>query len=407
MTPDPGWEFLLTEAGRHLVHDTTIRHTSGESLETLGKSLRKAGHDGSVVAATLTQVGLRSKARSKFGQIADHLWFTQAGLEQASRNLVAREHATRFLDAGISRVADLGCGIGAESLAFLAAGLTVRAVELDPFTARLAEYNLAAVSESSRFTVLTGEATVLGPGNAEGVFLDPARRTPGHRETTRLTSPNDYSPPLTFAFDLARSLPIGIKLGPGFERELIPNDVEAQWVSVGGNLVETSLWSRETRREGVTRSALLLTERGGEVTRHEMTADHDATDAPVGEIEQYLYEPDGAVIRARLIGQLAENLGAHMLDPHIAYMTSARHTPTPFAQTFRVIEEVSVKPKALQRVLAAHEVGTLEIKKRGVDVRPEDLRKKLKLRGDRAATLILARIGSAHRAWLCARMPAA
>ena len=403
-TPDPGWEYLLTEGGRQLVDEVATQRAQGATLERIGAQLRKTGRDPSIVAASLTQADLRNKAESKFGELARQLLFTHAGLEQASRNVVAREHADRFREAGIQSVSDLGCGIGAESLAFIAAGISVRAIEIDPFTARLAAHNLGVLGSPGAFEVLTGDATVLGTGATQGAFLDPARRAPGHRATKRLMSPDDYAPSLTFAYDIARRMPTGIKLGPGFARELIPESVEAQWVSVNGHVVETALWSQALSRPNITRSALLLEQRDGRITRHELTGATDAVDAPSGSLGAYLYEPDGAVIRARLIGQLAETLGATMLDPHIAYMTSSTYTATPFAQAFRVIAEVPTKEKALRKELSRRGIGSLEIKKRGVQVDPATLRQRLKLTGDAPATLVMTRVNDRHHAWLCERV---
>src|SRR5690606_31643446 len=131
----------------------------------------------------------------------------------------------------------------------------------------------------------------------DGVFLDPARRTAGHRNTRRLTSPSDYSPSLEFAFGLAERFPVGVKLGPAFDRDLIPDHAEAQWVSVNGQLVETGIWFGSTARPDIRRSALVMKEN----VIHEICASDDWPDAPVQRLGEYLYEPDGAVIRARLI----------------------------------------------------------------------------------------------------------
>ena len=49
----------------------------------------------------------------------------------------ARWRAQRFAEAGVQEVWDLGCGIGADAMAFADAGLYVVAVELDPETAAL------------------------------------------------------------------------------------------------------------------------------------------------------------------------------------------------------------------------------------------------------------------------------
>lgn len=407
VAPDPGWETLLTEVGRSLLSRAGVLRGDGASWEQVNALLRREheGADPAVIAATVSQTQLREKAASKFGALASNMLVTQAGLEQASRQVVAQAHAERFSLAGVRRVADLGCGIGSESLAFKRAGLDVLAVEIDALTAAFANHNLDLIS--GRHEVLHADATVVATERLtpqDGVFIDPARRTRGHRETSRLACSHEYSPPLDFAFDLCSRHPSGVKLGPGFDRALLPSGAEAQWVSVNGETVETGIWFGDCARPGITRSALLLQTKAGVLSRHELTAAFDAPDAPVRDIGDYLYEPDGAVIRARLIGMLADHIGGGMVDPHLAYITSDREVATPFAQGFRVVEELPAKPKELARCLRERGIGTLEIKKRGVDVDPAQLRKQLRLRGSERATIIFARIGDARRCFLVERL---
>ena len=51
------------------------------------------------------------------------------------------------------------------------------------------------------------------------------------------------------------------------------------------------------------------------------------------------------------------------------------------------------RAELIARALRDRGIGTLEIKKRGVDIDPATLRTKLKLRGPEAATLFVTRIG--------------
>ena len=187
-----------------------------------------------------------------------------------------------------------------------------------------------------------------------------------------------------------------MKLGPAFDRTLIPEDAEAQWISVDGSTVELVVWTGKLARPGIRRSALVI--RGGSAA--ELTAAGDADDAPVRELGAYLHEPEGAVIRARLIGEVARSLDAGMIDAKIAYLTSdapaagsSDGTASPFVQSFRVREQLPNDPKALGKALRERGIGTLEIKKRGVDVDPASLRTKLKLRGPEQATLFVTRVG--------------
>jgi hypothetical protein len=318
--------------------------------------------------------------------------FTPAGLEQATRLAVAAVHAERFRSAGLHRIADLGCGIGGDALAMAALELSVTAVERDEVTAAVAAYNLAPWTNA---TVVHGDATGFDATGFDGVYLDPARR----EGTKRLSNPADWSPSLDTAFGFAATHPTGVKLAPGMDRSLIPAEAEAQWVSVDREVVEVSVWFGVLARPSIRRSALLL---GGQGAA-ELSAAGDSEDADVGPLGQYVYEPDGAVIRARLIGDLARHIGASMLSDRIAYLTSDTAADTPFATRFRVVEAMPWNERQLAKALSARGIGTLEIKKRGVDVDPARLRTKLSLKGPDSATLILTRVAGRHTALLVER----
>ncbi|GAB3573637.1 50S ribosomal protein L11 methyltransferase [Leifsonia lichenia] len=387
---------LLSTEGLRLLDSLPPYHSERDVLR-LVSDLRKAGHSPGLVAAVLTQAKLRSKATAKFGAFADRMLFTESGLEQATRLPVAARHAGRFHAAGLERVADLGCGIGGDALAISALDIEVLAVDADEVTAAIASYNLAPFP---RTTVEHRRAEDVDLRSFDGVFLDPARRTAGHGQTSRLTDPDEYSPSLGFAFELATGRSVGVKLGPGLDRDLIPSSAEAQWISVDGQVVEMGLWFGVLARPGIGRAALVI--KGDEAT--ELTARADSGDEETGPLGEYVYEPDGAVIRARLIGDLARSIDGRMLADGIAYITSDSLATTPFASGFRVIETLPFNERDLKRALRDRGIGTLEIKKRGVDVDPAALRKRLSLSGSASATLLLTRVAGKHTAMLVERI---
>lgn len=387
---------VLSSEGLRLLDSLEPYRSNADVVKTVN-NLRKAGHSPARVAAVLSQARLRSKASAKFGAFAERMLFTEAGLEQATRLSVAARHADRFRQAGLEHVTDLGCGIGADALALAALDLTVTAVERDEVTAAIAAYNLAPWPTA---TVVTGDATEVEIDPTGGVYLDPARRTTGHSNTSRLRDPKDWSPSLDFAFTLGEKMPTGIKLGPGVDRGLIPPGAEAQWISIDREVVELGLWFGAVARPGVLRAALVIGEHGAA----ELVAAADSMDVATGTLGEFVYEPDGAVIRARLIGDLARQLDATMLSDGIAYLTADAHLPTPFARAFRVLETLPFDERALRKALAARGIGTLEIKKRGVDLDPAQLRKKLSLKGGNSATLIVTRVAGRHTALLVERV---
>ena len=387
---------LLSPEGLRLL-DSLPPYESSADVVRLVADLRKAGHSPGLVAAVLTQSRLRAKAHGKFGEFAQRMLFTEAGLEQATRLRVAALHAGRFAGAGLHRVADLGCGIGGDAMAMAAMDIAVTAVDADEVTATVASYNLAPFPQAH---VEHADAETFDLTGFDAAWFDPARRTSGHQNTSRLTKPEDYSPSLDYVFGLAKTVPIGVKLGPGHDRDLIPADAEAQWISVDGQLVEMGLWFGVLARDGIRRSALILTQSG----TAEMTADADTDDVEVADRGQYIYEPDGAVIRARLIGDLARSADAGMVSDGIAYFTSDTLIETPFATAFRVIDELPFDEKKLKQALKARDIGTLEIKKRGVDLDPAALRVRLKPTGSASATLIMTRRAGKRVALLVERV---
>jgi len=291
---------LLSPEGLRLL-DSLPPYEPTADVVRMVSDLRKAGHAPGLVTAVLSQSRLRARAVPKFGEFAGRMLFTEAGLEQATRLRVAALHAGRFVGASLGRVVDLGCGIGGDAMAMAAMDITVTAVDTDEVTATVASFNLAPFDNAQ---VEQGDAETFDLSGFDAAWLDPARRTAGHTNTSRLSRPEDYSPNLDFVFGLSERMPIGVKLGPGHDRDLIPAGAEAQWVSVDGKLVEMGLWFGALARTGIRRSALLLDKEGS----HELSAPADSEDVEVGALGDYVYEPDGAVIRARLIGDLAHEL---------------------------------------------------------------------------------------------------
>ena len=345
--------------------------------ESLAAASRmRAAFGPELAAAALTQTRLRRQAKPKFGDAALEMFFTRAGLEQATRPEVADHHASRFVGAGVRRVVDLGCGIGSDSMAFVQAGLQVVAVDVDPATAAVAQANLAGRAEVICADVSEVSEQLITPG--VGVFCDPARRN-DHGRVWRV---EEFTPEwsiVTGILDGHRTA--GVKLGPGLPHSLIPRAVEAEWITHRGETVEVGLWAGVGSSPG-QRSALITPDARLTVT--------GAASLPVRDLGRYLYEPAGAVIRAGAIAELGQQLGAGLLHSQVAYLTNDQLFSTPFATAFEVRRRLPFHLKALRAWVREAQIGVLEIKKRGVDVDPADLRKRLRLAGANTATLVIS-----------------
>ncbi|WP_294650852.1 class I SAM-dependent methyltransferase [uncultured Rothia sp.] len=403
--------------------------------DTLGAvtSLRSRGFSPEESSAIISLAQARTRARAKFGERARTLMLTQEAAEQATRPVIAHYRADRLAQVP-GLVADLGCGIGSDTAVYAAARGSAVAVELDPLTASFAAANLAFCP---RARVYSGDVTAYDPANAVGaaapladgagaspaiLWLDPARRDlrgAKKAQTERLFDPEAFSPPFSFVLTLARTgVPMGVKLGPGFPHEGIPSPediaseanptprVEAEWIQSEGSLAELVLWFNALAQEGMARTATSVRELPADPA-DEVSSAAEATDEvadllppyeavsfrstlTAAEAEQsvegpvslpqpgeYLLEPAPAIVRSHLVAEFAQSIGAQLLDEHLAYLRSAEPVEHPLVACYKVLEEIPLQEKQLKRWVREQGFTALTVKKRGVDIVPEQLRARL------------------------------
>lgn len=373
--------WLLTDDGQHVLAEAVALGAALDddplaAHDALRRTTPRA--DSSQLAVALSQASLRRAAVPKFGDWADRMYFTPDGLEQATRLPVARHRASRVQAFGATSVVDLGCGIGGDLLALASAGITTAGVDLDPERVAVATANLAALGLGG--AVQVADATGIDHSGFDVAFADPARRS----ARGRTFSTDQWTPPWSFVETLL-TRDACVKAAPGLPHDLVPDGVEAEWVSDRGEVKEAALWSG--RLATCARRATVIGD-GGLAT----LTDEDDPGAPVVPVGQFLYEPDGAVIRAGLVTAVAAGVDGGLIDEHLAYVTSDASFRTPFARGYQVVEELPYREKALRAALRERNVGRLTIKKRGVDVVPEHLRKRLLLSGDEEAVIVLTRV---------------
>jgi SAM-dependent methyltransferase len=386
------FEALLDRPGQALLAELAGTGYSQSAALSLASKLRER-YPAELVAAALTQARLRERARAKFGDAAATMYFTASGLEQSTRRSVSELRARRYQAAGVRRVADLCCGIGGDALAFAAAGIEVLAVDRDPLACAVIAANARVAALAERIETRCADVTKVPLEGCDAVFLDPARRT----ERGRIFDPGAYSPPWDFAVQLARRLPTGVKVAPGLPRELIPAGAEAEWVCEGGEVKEAGIYFGPLAGDFGAPS--------GKRRATVLPGPHSLVSAGVADPEpaplrRYLYEPDGAVICAHLIGELARQLDAATIDATIAYLSSDQLIATPFATAYEITDVLPFHVKQLRAELSRRQIGVLTVKKRGADIDPAALRRQLRPAGPNSAVLIVTRLLGAHIALL-------
>ncbi|WP_069762859.1 methyltransferase domain-containing protein [Streptomyces sp. LUP47B] len=373
---------LLTPEGRALLDE--VRGTAPADELAVATRLRR-GHPAGLVSAALGQARLRQRAAAKFGaEDAERMFFTPNGVEQSTRASVAAYRAERLRALGVTSVADLCCGIGGDAIALARAGIRVLAVDRDPLTAAAARANADALGLAGLIDVREADVTEVDTAPYDAVFVDPARR--GGRG--RIFDPEAYSPPLSWAVRAALEAPhAALKVAPGIPHEAVPAEAEAEWISDGGDVKEAVLWFGTA--PGAVRATLLPGPR--------TLLGRGLPDPEVRSVGRYLYEPDGAVIRAHLVAEAAGELDGGLIDPTIAYVTADTLRETPYATAYEITDQLPFGVKKLKALLREREVGILTVKKRGSAVEPEELRRKAlpKPQGPHSVTVFLTRVAGA------------
>ncbi|OFU53292.1 SAM-dependent methyltransferase [Corynebacterium sp. HMSC11D10] len=332
-------------------------------------------HFGDYARAVSALIAARRAAAGKFPA---H-WLTDAdAAQQATPARVAGVRAARIAAAGAQMVHDVTCSVGSEAPAFRQRGIAWMGSDLDMPRLIMARHNLGQEA-------WLAQADALRPVTSDGVVVaDPARRAGGRR----ITDPAQLLPPLPDLLDAQAGREMAVKCAPGIDYSEWDGLVSV--VSVDGGVKEACLYTPGLAG-GVRREAVVL--RDGE----ERVTDLDDDTVDVTAPQRYIIDPDGAVVRAGLVRGWAARHGLSMLDEHIAYLTGEQ-IPAGYSG-FPFLEAVPLR--ALKKVLASHGAGSVEILVRGVDVDPDQLRKKLKLRGKAQMAVVIARIGDQAVAHVC------
>ncbi|HEY4005743.1 MAG TPA: class I SAM-dependent methyltransferase [Pseudonocardia sp.] len=375
-------DLLTTPAGQAVLAELADTEMAAAAELRVAEALRRR-YPAELVTAALAQHELRRRARAKFS-LAGEMWFTRAGLEQASSEAVARHRARRY--AGAARVVDLCCGIGGDLVALAGAATAALAVDRDPLHLRMAALNAAVHGLEPETLPADVRDAPLQP--ADAVFVDPARRSGGRRLRA-----GDSEPPLDWCTALAeRVAGVAVKAAPGLDRGSVPPGWEVEFVAEGRDLKEAVLWS-PALRGAPTRATLL-------------PAGDQLLANPGGPVDcrapgEYLLDPNPAVTRAGLVEDLARRLGAWKIDPMIAFLSADIPLRTPFGRTLRVLEHGPWREKDLAARLRAHGIGALDIRRRGLAGDVDVLRRKLRTTGRTPATLVMTRVDDRPWALIC------
>lgn len=389
--------FLTSRLGAEVLADLAAVDLSDSATLPLLSRLRKT-LTSDQAATSVTQAKLRRDAAAKFGANAARMLFTRSALEQASDPLIRRHRATEAQP--FASVIDACCGIGADSLAFASAGLSVLGLDIDPLRVEIARFNAATLGlANARFEVF--DVTRPLPDSAGLIFFDPARRDDAGR---RVHHVEQYLPALS-TLNSWDAHYIWAKLSPAVDHdETRPYGGLIEFHSVEGDLKEALL--RVSRVlppaepfDGQLTSAIRHDSSGADAWKWRKPP----PPSPVRKPHGWLLEPDPALLRAGFVQHLAAHLGAAQIDPSIAYLTIGDRPETAWARAWPIQTWMPFNLKRLKAALRERGIGRVTVKKRGHAMTPEQLQAALKLDGKgREAIVVLTRVLGQPAVILCA-----
>jgi hypothetical protein len=332
---------------------------------------------GDRTAVLIETVLLRRRATAKFADPSAWL-FTDEALQQATAEPVAAHRARRLSGAVVH---DVTCSVGTELAALVWEAARVVGSDVDPVRLAMARHNLARNGDG----ISLCRADALAPVTRDTVVVaDPARRSGGRRRF----DPRDYTPALDRLLDTYADRELVVKCAPGIDFDQLRRlgfAGEIEVTSLAGGVREACLWSPGLAESGITRRATVL-------DRAEQITDGEPDDMVIGPAGRWIIDPDGAVVRAGLVRQYAVRHGLWQLDPDIAYLSGADLPEG--VRGFEVLDELDYGERRLRQALSEHDVGAVEILVRGVDVDPDALRPRLRLRGSQRLAVVITRIGA-------------
>ncbi len=327
----------------------------------------------------LEQRKLRIKAMRKC-PLASEMIFTATGLEQLTHFELAQYKVSR-LPQDIHSIADLCCGLGGDSF-YLPGRIRVIGVDLSSTTLLAYRHNVSLHRHA--FAVQADVAA--NPIRCDAALLDPSRRPTGKSDRWQ---GDDLSPGWEVMEKLInRHGNMAIKLGPGLTLPAFLEDHEIEYLGLRDECLEALVWTGQLGRPGWVKAVELPSGATLEAPRTDLADTFGRTEAP----GTYLFEPVKSVVRSHLFGVLAARHGLWQIDPRIAYLSGNEPVESPLLKSYQVLKELPYDFKVLREFLRKEEVGRLEVKKRGVNLIPEEFRATLRLAGPNEGTLVFTKV---------------
>ena len=358
------------------------------------------------VRAIAEQIACRRKALKKLPELSRrNLLYTALSLEQASGERAAVYKSGLEGMAG-KKMMDMSGGLGIDTIFFSRRFDEVVYVERDTVLAEVAAYNFRELGISNVSVIQGDSIAVLEscPDNSfDMIYVDPSRRKKGRRSAAlEAGCPNVAS---LQDLLLRKARRFCVKASPAMEtsnlRDKLASLSMVLVLSVDRECKEVLLFcDRKKVQTDVVIKAVCLDGKGETVVE---SGAENMVRGVAGTVGPFMYEPDPAIIKARLTAVLADRCGLQFINPAVDYLTSEmmiEHFP---GRSFKVFATFPYKPRELKSFLKERNIDAASILRRDFPLSPEDIRRLFRLKESDAVYLFFTRSAAGQLLCICGR----
>lgn len=352
--------------------------------------------------AIMDYIPLVLKAREKFGYDG-FLLCDKLALEQSTAYDISQWKAKLWPSSG--KVHDLCCGMGGDSF-YIPDALEITGIDKSEERLEMYKYNMKAFRKN--VFVINDDVRTLQENHKEnqGDFftIDPARRKiekENQRQFENLT------PSLKEVLILAKNYRGGmIKLPPGYPIEEIPLEAEIIYLGSKNDCRECLVLLGElAQNPGKIRTVILTKENNYQfISSENRPKIEEEQNLQEGDLKRFLMEPCPLFVRSKLFTEFAKEWKAEIISKGIAYITTAEPLFHLGFSTFEILDSAPLGTAAVKAMLKKHNIGKLTLKKRGVEIIPEEEIKRLMPKGKNEAILFYTRLAGNKIALLAKRL---
>ncbi|MBO8182288.1 MAG: class I SAM-dependent methyltransferase [Archaeoglobus sp.] len=298
----------------------------------------------------------RIRAKDKFGELAERLFFDDDGLRYSTPPTVAEYRAKRLR---ADCIADVSCGIGAQLIYFAKESKRAIGVELNEKRAFLAELNLTALKVEAEIIVgdsLSKEIVKrIEASDVDIIFSDPSRPP-----EEKIRSLENLEPPPEKVIEKYSAITekIAFELPPQLSPAKISLEGEKEYTSLNFRLNRLALYRNDLAECDVSAISLPSMEK--------VTNEDERIEPERDGVKYFLHEIDFTVIKAGLLGNLLGkiNLSASIVidDGRRVVLSSDEESNSNFIRDYSVEEICSFNAAEINSKLKKLGAGKITLR---------------------------------------------